>query len=248
MSSWSARCGPTGASASTCARTSATTRAATCSALTRRSPNAQNSSVPCSASIHTISALPGPALSTSTTRTSSRSRPSSLRTTRSSRSPIDFGRCAEQGPRAAADHLPRGCTARAAQRVPALDLDHEAAAARRVEPVADQVGVDLRAHRRSSGRNTSAMNSKGGAIGLWVPPSKVRRELAGREQQRPQHRLQHERDRARAADREGVVAVADRARREHQLGAEPSSSPTTWAAPIVVAARTAVRCWRSSPA
>jgi hypothetical protein len=42
---------------------------------------------------------------------------------------------------------------------------------------------------------------------------------AGREQQRPQHGLQHERDRAGAADREGVFAVADRAGREHQLGA-----------------------------
>ena len=128
------------------------------------------------------------------------------------------------------------------------DLDLDPAAAARIEAVADQ----LRASTRGPMRLT---------IGRKRPRDEIERRrhhIVGaaleHEPRRPvgeraaaSARLEHEPRAPRSADRETIVAGADRARPEKRSRARRSPRPRNRRSPIAQAASTAVRCWRISP-
>ena len=130
-----------------------------------------------------------------------------------------------------------------------LDLAPRSARRRRGRSRSARAGARRAAPiRRSSGRNDALEEVERRRQRVVRAALDRRRATARRGQQRREHRLQDERRAAGGADREPVLARRARApgakveRLRAELVAVARAAPHTAAA-----ARTAVRCWRSSP-
>ena len=245
ISSWSARCSPTGTSAASQAIACAEARSATCSAVTRRSPCTAISSPHGSAASSSSSTLPGPAASTRSMRQWSGWTSSRLRTVRSSRSAIWFGRLAIRTRARRGAAAVRSRSSIGARR-PGVIVATNSPPPAGAKPWRRSVRSRPAPMRRSTGANTCCRKSNDGASGLCVPPDSVTADGTSA----------HNSAGSTVCSTSVVLPAVPTANRcspariprgRKRSDVEPSSAPSTSAWPTAAAASTAVRCWRASP-